>query len=111
MRLLPVLLPIAMATRSRLVIEDEVDEQLMRSQTRIQEILSFWHPTKLRRVDVDASIVRRQPRLGVSSFFSGGVDSTYSALQHRDELAHIVLVTASTRAPSRWHCVLRSPND
>ena len=90
-----------MATWSRLVIEDEVDEHLMRSQTRIQEILSFWQPTKLRRVDVDASIVRRQPRLGVSSFFSGGVDSTYSALQHRDELAQLVLVHGFDTRPEQ----------
>ncbi len=90
--LLAFLLPIAMATWSRLVIEDEVDEQFMRSQTRIQEILSFWQPLKLRRVDVGAPTVRRQPRTGVSSFFSGGVDSTYSALQHRNEMTQLVLV-------------------
>jgi hypothetical protein len=90
--LLAFLLPIAMATWSRLIIEDEVDEWLMRSQTRIQEILSFWQPLKLKRVNVDAPIVRREPRPNVSSFFSGGVDSTYSALQNRDEITRLVLV-------------------
>jgi hypothetical protein len=90
--LLAFLLPIAMATWSRLIIEDEVDERLMRSQTRIQEILFFWQPLKLKRVDINAPIVRREPRPNVSSFFSGGVDSTYSALQNRDEITRLVLV-------------------
>jgi hypothetical protein len=89
--LLAFLLPIAMATRSRLAIKDEVDERLMRSQARVQEILSFWFGN-LRRVSVDAPTVRRQPRSNVSSFFSGGVDSTYTALQHRAELTQLVFV-------------------
>jgi hypothetical protein len=90
--LLAFLLPIAMATGSRLVIEDEIDERLLRSQARIQEILSFWKPLKLRRGSVDAPTVTRQPRPNISSFFSGGVDSTYTALQHRSELTQLVLV-------------------
>jgi hypothetical protein len=90
--LLAFLLPIAMATGSRLVIEDEIDERLLRSQARIQEILSFWKPLKLRRGSVDAPTVARQPRPNISSFFSGGVDSTYTALQHRSELTQLVLV-------------------
>jgi hypothetical protein len=90
--LLSFCLPIAMAAGTRLVIEDEVDERLMRSQARIQEILSFWQPSKLSRVSVDAPIVTRQPRPNISSFFSGGVDSTYTALQHRSELTQLVFV-------------------
>ena len=39
--LLAFCLPIAMATGSRLVIEDDVDERLMRSQLRVQEVMSF----------------------------------------------------------------------
>jgi hypothetical protein len=89
--LLAFLLPIAMATGTRLSIKDEVDERLMRSQARVQEILSFWF-RNLNRVSVDAATVRRQPRPNVSSFFSGGVDSTYTALQHRAELAQLVFV-------------------
>jgi hypothetical protein len=89
--LLAFLLPIAMATGSRLSIKDEVDERLMRSQERVQEILSFWF-RNLKRVSVDAATIRRQPGRNVSSFFSGGVDSTYTALQHRAELTQLVFV-------------------
>lgn len=89
--LLAFLLPVAMATETRLAIKDEVDERLMRSQGRVQEILSFWF-RNLNRVSVDAPTVRRQPRPGISSFFSGGVDSTYTALQHRAELTQLVFV-------------------
>lgn len=89
--LLAFCLPIAMATGSRLVIEDEVDEGLMRSQTRIQELLSLQFGD-VRPVSVDAPTVRRQPRPGISSFFSGGVDSTYTVLRHRAELTQLVFI-------------------
>jgi hypothetical protein len=48
-----------MTTGSRLVIEDEVDERLMRSQARIQDPLSFRFGD-VRLVSVDAPTVRRQ---------------------------------------------------
>jgi hypothetical protein len=89
--LLAFLLPIAMATGVRLAIKDEVDERLMRSQARVQEVLSFWFRS-MKRVSVDAPTVRGQPRPNISSFFSGGVDSTYTALQHRAELTQLVFV-------------------
>ncbi len=89
--LLALCLPIAMTTGSRLAIEDEVDERLMRSQARIQEMLTC-RLGNLKRVSVDAPTIRRQPRPNISSFFSGGVDSTYTALQHRSELTQLVFV-------------------
>jgi hypothetical protein len=89
--LLAFLLPVAMATGSRFAIKDEVDERLMRSQARVQEVLTFWF-RNLKRVSVDAPTVRRQPRPNVSSFFSGGVDSSYTALKHRSELTQLVFV-------------------
>jgi 7-cyano-7-deazaguanine synthase in queuosine biosynthesis len=84
-------LPIAMATGSRLVIEDDVDERLMRSQARVQEVLSF-RIENLTPVEVNAPSMKRPPRPNVAGFFSGGVDSTYTALQHQAELTQLVFV-------------------
>ena len=99
--LLALCLPIAMATGSSLVIEDEVDERLMRSQLRVQEVMSF-RMDYLDRVSVSAPTVKRGPRPNIASFFSGGVDSTYTALQHRTELNQLVFVHGfDTRADQR----------
>lgn len=49
--------------------------------------------------------VRRQPRPGISSLFSGGVDSTYTVLRHRSELTQLVFLhgfdTLSAKAALR----------
>jgi hypothetical protein len=89
--LLAFCLPIAMATGSRLIIENDVDERLMRSQARVQEVLSF-RMENLTMVEVEATKVARPPRPNIASFFSGGVDSTYTVLQHQAELTQLVFV-------------------
>ena len=56
----------------------------------------------LDRVSVSAPTVKRGPRPNIASFFSGGVDSTYTALQHRTELNQLVFVHGfDTRADQR----------
>jgi hypothetical protein len=58
----------------------------------LQEIFTAWYP-QLSRVEVRA--VRAgppPPRVGVASFFSGGVDGSYTFLRHRAEITHLVSV-------------------
>jgi hypothetical protein len=65
---------------------------------RLQELLSAWF-SHLHRVKVEAEPLAGAPapmawpgRRGAACFFSGGVDSFYSALTLRDQLTHLVFV-------------------
>ena len=90
------LLP-AMATASRLKLPEGVSSKLLSSLPRIQDVYCSWEE-KFRRVTVDVPEGRREsttsarPRDNVACFFSGGVDSFYTALKHRDEISHLILV-------------------
>lgn len=58
----------------------------------LQEIFCSWYPD-LRRIEVHAEEARPAAgRHGVGSFFSGGVDGSYTFLRHREEITHLVSV-------------------
>ncbi len=83
---LATLLPVAMATGRPLENEGVVSQRLLRRITRIQSMLTSWHP-QLQQVQVRA---HSAPEPGTSegaiaSFFSGGVDSFFSALESLQE--------------------------
>jgi hypothetical protein len=90
------LLP-AMAKASRLKLPESVSCKLLASLPRIQDVYCSWEEL-FRRVTVDVPEGRREsttsarPRDNVACFFSGGVDSFYTALKHRDEISHLILV-------------------
>ncbi len=72
---------------------DRASQRLLESVARIQEILHCWDQG-LRKVDVSAkahpSAHGSDPRVG--AFFSGGVDSFYTALTHREEITDLIFV-------------------
>ena len=91
------LLP-AMLQGDRLDIERDlpVSPMLLRGISRLQEIHHCWNPI-LKKIPVSAAVSPARPlNSGCLSFFSGGVDSTYTFITHRHEITHLVSCTDLT---------------
>jgi hypothetical protein len=88
------LLP-AMAAGAPLSVEGPVSARLLAGIDRLQDVFPLWAPGRFRRVPVrahPAAAAPAPPGRGLACFFSGGVDSLYSALKHRDRLRALVFV-------------------
>jgi len=93
------LLP-AMRAGEALEIRGQVSPRLLAATTRLQEIFLTWDRYhrwaggRLSSIQVRAD--ERQPSRrsgrGIGCFFSGGIDSFYSVLKHRDEITHLIFV-------------------
>lgn len=85
------LVPLAMKMRSPIHTNAVVDEELLNNANEAQRILASWY-RDLRPVRVEAPTRRLEAPAGrgIGSFFSGGVDSFYSALA--PEITHLVFV-------------------
>lgn len=68
-----------------------VSPKLLRNISVLQEIFHTWNPVQLKIIPVHATTSRTEPlnNKGVMSFFSGGVDGTYTFLKHQDEISHL----------------------
>lgn len=84
---------LAMRRGEPLVVPGDVSPRLLEGVARIQEIFHAWDP-RFRLVAVTGSPARDRPRWhrprGVGCFFSGGVDSFYTALKHGDRIGALV---------------------
>jgi hypothetical protein len=91
--LVPLLLQPAMSLGQSMRIPDAVSPRLLGGLDLIQAIFSSWNP-RLKPVAVAAE--QGEPDVpegsGVACLFSGGVDSFYTALKHREEITHLVFV-------------------
>jgi hypothetical protein len=68
-----------------------VSPKLLENVIRIQEIFHTWNPKELKLIPVSATTSSAEPlNTGVMSFFSGGVDSTYTFLKRINEISHVV---------------------
>jgi len=89
------MLPPAMKLGLPVRVEAPLSPQFQALQAQMQGFIPAVHPT-LHTVPVEAASEHTpQPppgRRGVFVFFSGGVDSFYSLLMHRDEITHVVFV-------------------
>jgi hypothetical protein len=87
------LLP-AMRMGYRLRIPGSVSARLAGSATAIQDLLGPWSEGALHRVQLECSTspVQDPPGIGVASFFSGGLDSFYTLLKHREEITSLILI-------------------
>jgi hypothetical protein len=93
------LLP-AMRTGQPLISEAPVSPQLLAALPRIQDVFRSWrqrYPVwgQYQRVAIDAPVRAMplfHPGRGVAAFFTGGVDSFYTALRHRNEIDALVYV-------------------
>lgn len=83
-------IPLAMRYDEPLHVDGTVDPVTIANAAKAQEILHGWYP-RLGLIDVTATdLAERTPATGVGCFFSGGVDSFYSVLRHRDRITHLV---------------------
>lgn len=87
------LLPYAMRMQIPLQLNGSVDEALLDNLARVQELLHKWYPARLRRVPIEAKSTTRRPRAARrAAFFSGGVDSFYTAYQNQSNLDALVFI-------------------
>jgi len=100
--LVPALLVPCMQAGEPLVIPDEVSPRLLAGAEAAQQVLRSWYPA-LSRVEIRARARPESPRpsaRGCAAFFSGGVDSFYTALGsldgtiHEPRLTHLLYVRA-----------------
>ena len=86
-------LPIAMRAASSLSVPEPVSPRLLDSLPVAQEILATWSdPLDPIEIDAPRGSPEHDRNRGAASFFSGGVDSFYTALRNRDDLAALVHV-------------------
>jgi hypothetical protein len=84
----------AMKKGGALVAGGEVSQRLLDAVPRIAGVFRSWdsalHPLEI--CDV-TSVVRNPPQGdGIGTFFTGGVDSFYTLLTHRDEITDLIYV-------------------
>ena len=87
------LLP-AMKTGRGLRIDGELSERFLDSLETVQDIYCSWEPS-FRRVEIVGATARAipsRPGRGVGLFFTGGLDSFYTLLKHKDEITHLIFI-------------------
>lgn len=91
---LPPALVLAMRQGRSLLLRAGVDKVALRNSARAQVLLAEWY-TDLQPVEVQAALETSMAPArgrGVGCFFSGGVDSFYSALELQDVVSHLIFV-------------------
>ena len=89
----PVGLLAAMRTGMPLVLPRPISPRLLDNLPTVQDIIHAFSGGELRVTTVvgePATAVPAAAGRGVGTFFGGGVDAFYTALQHREELTHLV---------------------
>jgi hypothetical protein len=93
--LLPLTLLPAMRRGSWLKLPGTFSSQLLLAVAKIQDIFCVWDEELFEHISLEAQ-TRRDGHTarasGVGCFFSGGVDSFYTLLKHRDEITHLIFV-------------------
>src|ERR1700728_4015412 len=86
------LVPAMRAARS-LVLADSLSPRLFASQAAIQKLFQDWD-NRFNVVGITAPLgePRQASTGGTGLFFTGGVDSFFSLLRHREEITHLIFV-------------------
>jgi len=87
------ILPLMMSGGGRCEIRGAVSERFLTSIEQIQDIYYAWEPNSQKAAFTDGLyIVKKQPgKMGTGVFFSAGVDSFYTLLQHKDEITDLII--------------------
>jgi 7-cyano-7-deazaguanine synthase in queuosine biosynthesis len=91
--LLAALVP-AMKVGEPLVLKGPISPRLLHNIPKVQEIFHAWDH-RLKEVPIEVQTIGSSPETapsGVGCFFSGGVDSFYTLLKHRDEITKLIFV-------------------
>ena len=87
---------IGMRNTRDVVVYGDVSETAVQGSVKAQDTLGSWFPDILDEVTITAPMAvettRSSDRRGVGAFFSGGVDSYYTALKHLDEITHLIFI-------------------
>ncbi len=84
----------AMASGTDLQLLATLSPQFLDNQRQLMQTFASWFP-RYRPVAIAAQQLVSQPKLAtgrVGSFFTGGVDSFYTFLKHRDEITDLIFV-------------------
>lgn len=86
------LLP-AMRAGETLTLEGApVSPMLLRGIAQAQDIYHRWDP-RCQRIEIHAdTAVADSVNTGIASFFSGGIDGSYTLSRHMDEITHLVFI-------------------
>jgi len=77
-----------------LLAEGEVSQKFITALSTIQDIYAMWDPSLYRTVIKNAVPIARagSTEKRVGTFFSGGVDSFYTFLRHKNEITDLIFV-------------------
>lgn len=77
-----------------LCIDAPLSTKLLGAADRLSDIYCSWYPDFHRAKVLGTSPSSTPPRSGegVATFFTGGMDSFYTLLKHREEITHVVFV-------------------
>ncbi len=96
---LPAVVPIAMRLGLTMNADDLIGSLAAANAEKAVNVLASWFselsPIRLPRAASHGN-ERSTAGRGVGAFFSGGVDSFYTALEQGDRISHLILFTAST---------------
>lgn len=93
---LPPLRVTSMPKGLTLDVAPAVDEVALTGSLAAEEVLLGWYPDQLQRSGTRTKTgtpeQSESDARGVGCFFSGGVDSFYTALKHIDEITHLIII-------------------
>jgi hypothetical protein len=92
---LPATLPMAMSLDFALHLEGPQDSTALENAAGIQKLLNSWFGD-LHLINIISGQATKPPPeqlRGVGCFFSGGVDSFYSAIERSEDITHLIFVT------------------
>ncbi|MBM70776.1 MAG: hypothetical protein CME43_15005 [Haliea sp.] len=100
----------AMAMNRDIQVEESipVSNGLLNRISTLQDIYCCWNKG-LKRVKVIASSAIAAPNnKGSATFFSAGVDGSYTLLKHFDEISHLIILNSfeGWRSPQEWPAFL-----
>jgi hypothetical protein len=88
------LLPLACYFDEDIVLDEPVDALLHENLKGVQHVWRSWYP-RLSYVQIHAPVAAPTPEgrpRGTLSSFSGGIDSFFSLLRHRDRVTHLLSI-------------------
>lgn len=90
---LPPLLAAGMRHRWDVDFDAPVDSVALRNASKAQSFLRSWYPRRFHKISIAAERVHSVSEAkGVGCFFSGGVDSFYSAITQSERITHLIFV-------------------